>query len=141
MGLPRQPIRLSVALRPSDAWAATMLRLPRSPCGERCEALQLNDRRVSRRNASRSPVLEFWPGTCQESAVDGKCVSGDPGSVGGSKEGDRGSDVLRFPDPSERVDGGSGRLLQFRVLIVAGATVFTRMSSAARLAARLIVGH
>ena len=67
-------------------------------------ALQLNVPRVTRRNASRWPVLEFWPGTCQESAIDGKCVSGDPGSVGGSKEGDRGSDVLRFPDPSERVE-------------------------------------
>jgi haloacetate dehalogenase len=68
------------------------------------EALRLNVPRVSRRNASRWPVLEFWPGTCQESAVDGKRVSGDPGSVGGSKGGDRGSDVLRFPDPSERVE-------------------------------------
>jgi hypothetical protein len=30
-------------------------------------------------------------------------VSGDPGSIAGSKEGDRGSDVLGFPDASERI--------------------------------------
>jgi hypothetical protein len=43
-------------------------------------------------------------GTCHESAVDGECVSGDPGSIAGSKEGDRGSDVLGFADASERVE-------------------------------------
>jgi hypothetical protein len=31
-------------------------------------------------------------------------VSGDPGSIAGSKEGDRSSDVLGFPDASERIE-------------------------------------
>jgi hypothetical protein len=58
-----------------------------------------------RGNASRSPVaLEFRSGACQESSVDGECVPGDPGSIAGRKKGDCSSDVLGFPDASQRIE-------------------------------------
>jgi hypothetical protein len=43
-------------------------------------------------------------GAREESTVNWECVSGDPGRIAGSEEGDCSSDVLRFPDASKRIE-------------------------------------
>ena len=80
----------------------------------------------------------------QNTAVDREGVAGDPGGIAGREESDGSGHVFWFADSSQRIQrreasAPPSRPAQTRVLIVPGATAFTRMPSWARLAARSLV--
>ena len=104
-----RPRRLSAVPRGQPrrgAHSRVGLRL-RSGESRRVPAELLHDRQMTRpaaREWSRAQRCLGRSCTCHESAVDeGTSVFGDPGSIAGSKEGNRGN-VLEFPDASQRIE-------------------------------------